>query len=220
VGINISLYFSIFSVWGIILGVDSGKQIYHFYRRSVTASKRVEYLTDYAHTLQKESDKYRELSAVDPLTGIFNRAGFANRVEGVLSGRTDGSSIGLIVFDIDHFKKINDSFGHDVGDKILKDLAGAVSKILRDSDTLARWGGEEFVVLSVMRSGKNLIQIGEKIRQIVQAQKLGLGGDISITISVGLTLFSANESFEKAFKRADKALYQAKSDGRNRSVVA
>ena len=215
-----ALYFSIFSVWGIILGVDSGKQIYHFYRRSVTASKRVEYLTDYAHTLQKESDKYRELSAVDPLTGIYNRAGFANRVEGVLSGRADGSSIGLIVFDIDHFKKINDSFGHDVGDKILKDLAGAVSKILRDSDTLARWGGEEFVVLSVMRSGKNLIQIGEKIRQIVQAQKLGLGGDISITISVGLTLFSANESFEKAFKRADKALYQAKSDGRNRSVVA
>jgi len=75
-------------------------------------------------------------------------------------------------------------------------------------------------VLSVMRSGKNLIQIGEKIRQIVQAQKLVLDSDISITISVGLTLFSANESFEKAFKRADKALYQAKSDGRNRSVVA
>ncbi len=207
------------SIWTIILAVDSCNRIYLLYNRSEINSKRVDHLTHYARTLQKESDKYRELSAIDPLTGVYNRSGLANRVEGVLSGQRYGISIGLIVFDIDHFKNINDSFGHDVGDEILRGLTELVNSGLRESDTLARWGGEEFVVFTVMSADKHITSIGEKIRKTVQKHKFGLDRNRKITVSLGLTIVSDRETFEEAFKRADTALYQAKAEGRNRLIM-
>lgn len=122
--------------------------------------------------------------------------------------------ISLILFDIDFFKKINDNFGHDIGDSVLKKLATLLKKECRESDILARWGGEEFICLLPSSDHSGCREFAEKLRKIIEEKKFR--GTPQITVSIGATTYRENESFDSMFKRCDKALYEAKQSGRNR----
>ena len=122
-----------------------------------------------------------------------------------------------MLFDLDHFKLVNDNFGHDVGDKVLKRVTDAVSKIIRSYDIFARWGGEEFVVLMPNTTEAEAVLAAEKIRKAVEDI---IHPDIEkITISIGIAIWEADDDVDQIFVKADKALYTAKNQGRNRVMV-
>jgi len=129
-------------------------------------------------------------------------------------------ALALLVLDIDHFKQINDTRGHDTGDRVLRELTALIQRQLRSTDWLARWGGEEFVVLlPSVRTGHATV-LAENLRTAVEGHVFEPNAPVPVTVSVGLALRGAGEGFEALFKRADEALYQAKRSGRNRVVRA
>lgn len=153
-------------------------------------------------------------SYLDPLTEIYNRRYLDEQLEIFVSNDVD---FGMILLDIDHFKKnVNDTFGHDVGDKVLKSLTEIVQKNIRDTDFQARWGGEEFCVILTDISPESLTDIAEKLRKITEKHDFGIGQ--TVTCSYGVTKCLTEDSVEDVFNRADKALYKAKNSGRNRVV--
>ncbi|WP_268871390.1 GGDEF domain-containing protein [Teredinibacter purpureus] len=125
------------------------------------------------------------------------------------------TNIGLMIFDIDHFKRVNDRRGHDTGDRVLKSMAKLISINTRDSDLVGRWGGEEFLHISSDIQKSNLMELAEKLRNAVAFYTFEENDPLTITISIGVTLFRKDEPFLKALKRADDALYAAKNNGRN-----
>lgn len=157
-----------------------------------------------------------EAAERDPLTGIRNRRGFLDSAEQILRGR--GNAV-LAIIDIDHFKAINDEFGHDTGDILLKSLARKIEDFLRRSDIAARWGGEEFAVLlpnTTLDEGRLVM---ERLRATV-ALDTGLGvEDRAVTFSCGLAPLRTFAQLADATKQADAALYAAKDGGRNRVHV-
>lgn len=168
--------------------------------------------------LSHKSRKYQSLSYRDPLTNLFNRLGMEEQMQTILADRS-ARPAGLVVMDIDHFKSINDQYGHDAGDSILKAVAGLLRANIRDEDILARWGGEEFVLITPKTTRDTAYKLAEKFRHIIESYTFETDKSIQITSSFGVTLIKEDESFELAFKRADKALYQAKKQGRNQSVL-
>ena len=162
----------------------------------------------------KKSNKNLSVKAYhDNLTKILNRNGFLKK----LSEKKDNKYV-LAIIDIDKFKSINDTYGHDVGDYVLKDLATIISNKVRTTDIFARWGGEEFIIIL---DTINLLQaqnICDNLRKEIENSKFKTVG--KITISIGVSEFKTkNETFEDVFKKADQALYQAKMSGRNRIYV-
>src|SRR5690606_30365038 len=124
--------------------------------------------------------------------------------------------MGLMVFDIDHFKQINDRFGHDVGDLVLQKFAKIFSHNIRQTDIFGRWGGEEFILICPKIPQARLQDLAEKLRSTIEQQDFEIRGQsLRITVSVGATIVDSKEPFEEVFKRADTALYQAKDQGRN-----
>lgn len=121
---------------------------------------------------------------------------------------------GFIILDIDDFKKVNDTFGHDIGDNVLIKLGNCLKKMMREDDVLARWGGEEFVLITKNEKVKSLIQIIEKIQNSLCS--LSFEPVEKITLSFGVTLYKAGDTKESILKRADIALYRAKQNGKNR----
>ena len=122
------------------------------------------------------------------------------------------------MFDIDHFKAVNDTYGHDVGDAVLREISALVRDNIRENDTLARWGGEEFMVLSVRSNMKYAKQVADRLRKAV-AEFSFTGVPGQITSSFGVALHNTGESGEELVKRVDKALYKAKETGRNKVVT-
>lgn len=150
------------------------------------------------------------LATTDTLTGIYNRG----KVEELLRQEMAravryGSPLTILLFDLDEFKKVNDSHGHSVGDQVLKEVAATVGRQIRATDMLGRWGGEEFMVLCPGIVADDAVVMAEKLRKQVEALPLG------ITISCGLAGFLPGESMDGLINRADKALYAAKNSGRN-----
>lgn len=171
--------------------------------------------------LRIKSNIYRILSATDPLTGTSNRAGMAQVAEEVFAKRTHQASVGLLVIDIDHFKRINDIRGHDSGDRVLKEFAALINATIRLGDSFARWGGEEFVLLCPHSHREGITALAEKIRRVVAEHCFEQDyAELHITVSIGAACATADESFETLFKRADMALYEAKAAGRNRVIFA
>ena len=127
-------------------------------------------------------------------------------------------NLSFIFFDIDHFKKINDTFGHDVGDEVLKQVAKTIQSSVRDGDTAARWGGEELVVTLVGATERDAVRKAEEIRYSVEALDFKEPG-LKVTISAGVASLVPDVTFDDLLKRADKALYKAKESGRNRVVA-
>lgn len=160
----------------------------------------------------------------DALTGAFSKGALLERApEAMKRSATQNEVLSVIVFDIDHFKKINDGHGHPGGDHVLKELGKLVGgSLIRGSDFFARYGGEEFVLILAGTPTKTAIEVAERVRTTVQGFDFTFDGKkIPVTVSLGVATRLATETeWEQLFDRADKALYQSKQGGRNRVTVA
>ena len=168
-------------------------------------------------------DKLRRLAYTDSLTGVLNRRGFLDAAEKEVSRiRRHGRPVSLMIMDIDHFKKINDTHGHLFGDAVLKDCMTVARELLRSYDLVGRIGGEEFAFLLPETDLTEASEIGERVRQGLE----GLdrpdddGHTVRFTVSIGIAVVRPEESdFMQTMRRADHALYRAKKTGRNRVCV-
>ncbi len=164
-------------------------------------------------------ENLRRLATVDQLTGIYNRYSFEKFLEKEI-GRAEryGSKFAIIMFDIDNFKQINDIYGHQVGDKVLKELVDIVKNYIRKSDIFARWGGEEFMILVPIKDKSDAYKIAEKIRKRIEEFRFDKIGNL--TVSLGISFYKNGDSMKSIIRRADTALYEAKKSGKNKTVVA
>lgn len=173
------------------------------------------YLVFHYYQLRGHTRLYKALSATDALTGIANRPGVTQAAQLLLS-RSEEQSHCLIFIDIDHFKRINDTRGHDSGDRVLTEVASVLKRCLRRSDILGRWGGEEFVVIYSSVDRADGLRLAENIRSAIAAQLFDQSNaPLKVTLSLGCAFIDPGEAFESAVKRADLALYEAKNAGRN-----
>ena len=193
--------------------------------REQEVASRLQSLACRVATMEQEAvgfrahlEEQRQKALIDTLTGLPNRAAWNERLEHeVAQLQKRRSSLLLGILDLDHFKRINDGYGHLAGDKVLKIVAAQLKKRLRGSDFIARFGGEEFVVLlpdTAMTDGMALL---ERLRETVEQCPFHFKGEpVTITVSMGITLFRPGERSDLVLKRADQALYRAKDNGRNR----
>ena len=160
-------------------------------------------------------------SMTDPLTGLLNRRYFDEQTrKEVARSRRHGLRFSVLMIDIDHFKRVNDSYGHPVGDLAIKALAEVCSNALRPQDILARYGGEEFVLTLPHTSSDGAGVVAERIRQTVEQVVLDTeAGPVRFTVSIGISTYSRDLPLEQIVGRADEALYRAKQRGRNCVVV-
>ena len=181
--------------------------------------ERTESLLDTQKELLEDNSELTRMALTDNLTGLSNRA-HMNQVLHKEFSRFERHSqrFGIIMLDIDHFKSINDGFGHDAGDEVLKKLAAIFEKAIRSSDFVARWGGEEFLICCTTIEEEDLLPIAETIRQLVANTDFGQAKQI--TASLGCAAIVKGESTGELIKRADIALYEAKNNGRNLSIVS
>jgi diguanylate cyclase (GGDEF)-like protein len=153
----------------------------------------------------------------DPLTGALNRAALEEALRREVEvARRQSTPLGVLFIDIDHFKQVNDTYGHRFGDDVLRAVAHAVSDTIRRSDALYRYGGEEFVVLASHTQPIGAQQLAERIRSNVAAIGTVGGVALQVTVSLGVAGLRSGETCEAVLKRADAALYRAKENGRNR----
>jgi diguanylate cyclase (GGDEF)-like protein/PAS domain S-box-containing protein len=163
----------------------------------------------------KTETQLRKLATTDGLTKIFNRAKFDDELQMRFeSSRDSKQSLALVMFDIDHFKQVNDRFGHDVGDSVLKELVSLMGNFIRKSDFLARWGGEEFMVLVSGADIRDIEKMANHLRSVIESHEFSIAG--KVTASFGITLMVDSDSVASLLKRVDSALYQSKMNGRNR----
>lgn len=163
-------------------------------------------------------DEIYRLTTVDGLTQVNNRRSFDEAIEREISRcRRYGRTLSLVLIDVDHFKRINDTFGHLAGDAVLKEVASAIKKRIRKEDLLARYGGEEFAVLTPEVDQKGALAMAEKVRKVVEKHEFSFDGErIPVTISCGVsTLGKKGDGAEALVQRADEKLYEAKEAGRN-----
>jgi diguanylate cyclase (GGDEF)-like protein len=163
----------------------------------------------------------RDSALKDPLTGLYNRRFLQDHANHIISGvLRRKKSLGLIMCDLDYFKQVNDQYGHDVGDLVLKETANLINKGLRDTDIVVRFGGEEFFILLVDIAPGDALPVAEKIRKIFDEAKIKIpNGSIKKTISLGVSEFpNDSEGFWQCIKYADVALYKAKETGRNKAL--
>ncbi len=171
----------------------------------------------FANITYEQRSALTRLSRRDPLTNIRNRRAFDQKLEEIIGLIRKHQQTSLVVFDIDHFKHLNDTFGHSLGDKVLVELADIVGNRIRRLDRFYRIGGEEFaIVLNSVRQ-EEALSIAENIRHLVEDTLFA--GEHKITISIGITEYRENESKMEWFDRCDAALYSAKDAGRNQSRV-
>jgi len=160
----------------------------------------------------------RHLSMHDALTGLYNRRAFDELlVRELASCRRYGGALSLVTIDLDFFKKVNDNFGHDVGDDVLRELAGIIRTVSRPSDLPCRWGGEEFSWLLPKTELEGARMAAERLRHSIETHDFAKAGQQ--TASLGVAEFLADEDGEALCRRADLALYEAKETGRNKVVV-
>jgi diguanylate cyclase (GGDEF)-like protein/PAS domain S-box-containing protein len=162
-------------------------------------------------------EELRALAITDPLTGAFNRRHFLEVLPWEIQ-RSDryASPLSLIMLDIDHFKTINDGFGHQAGDRVLVELAEVIRRRIRSVDFLIRWGGEEFLIMLTNTDLGKAVLLAEDILQLLRSQRFSHAG--SLTVSLGVTQYRDRESIDAFLARGDNLLYQAKREGRDRVV--
>ncbi|WP_311223517.1 MULTISPECIES: diguanylate cyclase [unclassified Acidovorax] len=176
----------------------------------------------YYATVRRAESQLRHLAATDPLTGLYNRRRLmALAQEALTRDRAAGLPTALLIADIDHFKCTNDRYGHDAGDKVLIHTAAMLLCTCRVQDIVARWGGEEFLMLLPATHAGAAEALAERVRDAVAHQAVEHEGHrIQATLSIGVSQVWANETLEAAIARADRALYRSKDDGRDRVTVA
>jgi len=174
----------------------------------------------FAYRTQTQREALRVLATTDSLTGAANRRTLDEAlIAAIAQHRKNGTAFGLMLLDLDYFKNINDNYGHKAGDTILTELVPILKKMVRQRDTVFRFGGEEFVVLLADIKQADLHKLADKIRLGVN-DNLSLPDGKKLTTSIGIAVLQQNESWESWLHRADLALYQAKSQGRNQVVAA
>lgn len=173
--------------------------------------------TDITKRIRMEKS-LEKLATTDKLTGIYNRHKFDEMFKTEIERASRYKTpLTLIMFDIDHFKDVNDNHGHGVGDEVLQGVVNIVKKNIRDTDIFARWGGEEFVILSPQTQSDNATALTEKLRRTIQSYSFVK--ELTLTCSFGIAFYEDKDSTDTLIKRADAALYRAKNQGRNRVVV-
>tara|TARA_R110000787_G_scaffold25398_14_gene71582 strand:- start:6466 stop:7833 length:1368 start_codon:yes stop_codon:yes gene_type:complete len=175
----------------------------------------------YIDLLRKRVDRGLELSVIDQLTGLYNRRYMVSQLQQLMHRSVmGGKPVSVVMCDIDHFKSVNDTYGHDVGDEVLVEVANRLRENVRPMDVVCRPGGEEFLVIMPDTPGDLACAAGERIRRAIASQSFEVSGgrrEISITLSAGVsTIAGEHDTMADLTKRADTALYQAKSAGRNR----
>ncbi|HMW72379.1 MAG TPA: GGDEF domain-containing protein [Cellvibrionaceae bacterium] len=208
-----NFYLAIIVAFVTLLGLEGAFRIHALYNRHRAAQKSLDALNEHNQKLQSVAFK-------DELTQLLNR----RAIHEIINKSPDlksPTSHAIIIIDIDHFKRFNDTYGHALGDKVLVTVAQALKQASRDYDQIARWGGEEFVIITRSATQDNLLAYAEKLREKVATTPVSQEGstdNIFITISLGVTQRHFDESFDLALERADKALYQSKEKGRNCST--
>ncbi len=174
----------------------------------------------YADALRESMQVSIEMALVDSLTGLNNRRYLETHLASLLQNVTSrGGSLSLMVLDIDHFKSVNDSYGHNAGDEVLRAFAGRVKRMIRQADLACRFGGEEFVVIMPDTSTSVAQSIAERVRAAVQGELFAIDDgarSIPVTVSIGIAESMGVNDPDMLFRRADRALYRSKNSGRNR----
>lgn len=156
----------------------------------------------------------------DPLTGLGNRAALEEHLQREIRvAQRHARPLSLLVLDVDHFKRVNDRFGHQAGDEVLRHVSSLLRQALRDTDLACRYGGEEFVVILTNTDGAGARVAAERIRAAIAEHPCGMGptgAALEVTVSVGVTALRAEDDASSVFERADRAMYAAKAAGRNR----
>ncbi|WP_085647181.1 MULTISPECIES: GGDEF domain-containing protein [unclassified Pseudomonas] len=186
--------------------------------RLKSLAERVAHMEQEAQGYREHLEEQRQKALIDPLTGLPNRAAWTERLEyEITQWQQHGNTLSLAMLDLDHFKRINDNYGHLAGDKVLKIIATVLRKRLRGSDFIARFGGEEFVLLLPATPPAVGAKLLETLRAAIEACPFHFKGErVTITVSMGLAAFRPGEHSDLVLKRADQALYRAKNAGRNR----
>ncbi|WP_020677878.1 GGDEF domain-containing response regulator [Geopsychrobacter electrodiphilus] len=191
------------------------------YELRVSFVSEVNLIRIYVTEISQRKRDEREIhlyATTDALTGITNRREFNAILERKVAGvKRYGTPLALAMFDLDHFKLVNDNFGHDVGDDVLRTVSGLVQQNLRATDILARWGGEEFMVLMPHTAGPGAENTAEKLRLAIAEHHFDKVD--RLTASFGVTNFEVSDDLASLLKRVDDALYQAKKQGRNRVEI-
>ena len=202
------------SINSSVLGLIIGSLLSYIYTNKIT---------QYENSLKEQNSTLSVLASTDYLTGVMNRRMFNDISERYFqTAQKDDLSLTLLLLDLDHFKKINDTYGHQVGDKLLIQFVETTKNILTKSDIFARVGGEEFAILLSQMDRKDAYDLAEKIRKEVENISIRYKGqNVFVRTSIGITQNSTTDSsFDDVFSRSDMALYQAKKEGRNRTCYS
>ncbi len=196
--------------------VDSGELA----ARAATQIRR----KHYTERLRGRLEESLEMAVTDPLTGLHNRRYMTSRLEQAVEAfNVSGELVSVILFDIDHFKRVNDTFGHQAGDDVLRGFSERLGKEMRALDLGGRFGGEEFVVLAMGADAGEAMEAAERVRAAMARSPFVVretGQAVSVTVSAGVAQAEPGETADTLLKRADEALYEAKASGRNQVVIA
>lgn len=207
---------------GMIIGqITQGELITRIYTRwSELVRNNNDRMKEMNQALKIRATKFEELSVVDHLTGVYNRVKFELELKKEIDrvSRYKAPAFSVIFFDVDHFKKVNDTYGHSAGDLVLQQISHCISKQMRLTDIFARWGGEEFVAILPSTNLESALVVAEKLRASVSALEFPEVGHV--TCSFGVGEYRPQDNFHSIILRADKAMYQAKANGRNRVEAA
>ncbi|HEY0956897.1 MAG TPA: GGDEF domain-containing protein [Roseateles sp.] len=207
------LYLGILCFWLLGASLMTLWRWHELRQRDSLQQREIDALTARTRQLRLEQEQLRRLATIDELTGVLNRRG----LEAALGDLEEqGETLGLVLLDIDHFKHINDRWGHAAGDEVLRRVAAIVSANLRNADIVGRWGGEEFLIVCRCRHIDEAAALAEKLRAALADGTVDPRGRFGITASFGVTLVPPGAPTHRAFRRADAALYRAKEAGRNR----
>jgi len=200
--LSIALFFGIFFIYPLI-------------RTQVREEFKLRAMTE---TLSARSETLEHAALTDGLTGMQNRRYFDEALREYLAEfRRISKPIGLIILDLDHFKLVNDNHGHDIGDRVLREVASCLRDMTRYHDVVARLGGEEFAIVAPNMSEDLLLKFAERIRKSISALAIVAGNvRLKVTASAGIAVWDGRETAEEFYRRADKMLYEAKKLGRNR----
>ena len=172
---------------------------------------------------RREVNKSRQAALTDSLTGIGNRRYVDGRLRAAIAeSDVNENPVGLIIFDIDNFKLFNNTYGHNTGDKVLCMVASTFRNAVRTTDTIGRWGGEEFIAIlnNIKDTERSLRTVAEKVRSLIERSRLDLGDQsLTVTVSVGATFLLPGDTPESVVERADKLMYTSKNAGRNRVSI-
>jgi|GEM_PF-237375 len=219
-------YLGLFSIWLAGVFIYSLNQLRRLKQKTQKDTKLIDNLHQDNERLQQETSKFRRLSTVDPLTQLFNRFGIDQVVNSLTNSAQDGSmgpipQMTLILIDIDYFKNINDTHGHDVGDVVLKEIAEIIKHNTPKSGFIGRWGGEEFLILLPASTLEQARLLAETLRRKIAQNKIVTPDQDQFTVTASFGVGECTDcDFPSTFREVDQALYDAKHRGRNQVSVA